>query len=70
MILIPALWRQKQVDFSVEGQDDIVSEFQQSQGYTQRNPISRKQNKLYLNKMTLTGICRLLLNGMSILTLS
>jgi hypothetical protein len=34
--LIPALGRQRQVDFLVRGQPDLQSEFQDSQGYTEK----------------------------------
>jgi hypothetical protein len=52
--LIPALGRQKQADFWVRGQPGLESEFQDSQVYKQRNPVSKniknpnkqtKQNK-------------------------
>jgi hypothetical protein len=33
--LIPALGRQRQVDFQVQGQPSLQSEFQDSQGYTE-----------------------------------
>jgi hypothetical protein len=42
--LIPALGRQRQADFWVQGQPGLQSEFQDSQD-TQRNPVSIKQNK-------------------------
>jgi hypothetical protein len=35
-VLIPALGRQRQVDFWVRGQPDLQSEFQDSQGYTEK----------------------------------
>jgi hypothetical protein len=44
MPLIPALGRQRQVDFSVRGQPALQSEFQDSQGYAE-NPCLEKQNK-------------------------
>jgi hypothetical protein len=34
--LIPALVRQRQVDFLVQGQPDLQSKFQDSQGYTEK----------------------------------
>jgi hypothetical protein len=34
--LIPALWRQRQVDVWVRGQPGLQSEFQDSQGYTEK----------------------------------
>jgi hypothetical protein len=48
--LIPALGRQRQADFCVRGQPDLQSEFQDSQGYTEK-PCLRK-NKQTKNKQT------------------
>jgi hypothetical protein len=42
--LIPALRRQMQMDFWVRGQPGLQSEFQDSQGYTEK-PCLEKQNK-------------------------
>jgi hypothetical protein len=42
--LIPALGRQKQADFRVQGQPGLQSEFQDSQGYTKK-PCLEKQSK-------------------------
>jgi hypothetical protein len=42
--LIPALGRQRQVDFWVRGQPGLQSEFQDSQGYTEK-PVSENKNK-------------------------
>jgi hypothetical protein len=42
--LIPALGRQRQADFWVRGQPDLQSEFQDSQGYTEK-PCLEKHNK-------------------------
>jgi hypothetical protein len=42
--LIPALGRQRQADFGVRGQPSLQSEFQDSQGYTDK-PCLKKQNK-------------------------
>jgi hypothetical protein len=36
MPLIPALGRQRQADFWVQGQPDLQSEFQDRQGYTEK----------------------------------
>jgi hypothetical protein len=50
--LIPALRRQRQADFWVRGQPGLQSEFQDSQGYTEKT-LSRKrtkQNKTKQNK--------------------
>ena len=42
--VIPALGRQRQADFWVLGQPGLQSEFQDSQGYTEK-PLSRKTKK-------------------------
>ena len=42
--LVPALGRQKQADFWVRGQPDLQSEFQDSQGYTEK-PCLEKTEK-------------------------
>jgi hypothetical protein len=42
--LIPALGRQRQADFEVQGQPGLQSEFQDSQGYTEK-PCLEKTNK-------------------------
>jgi hypothetical protein len=44
MPLIPALGRQKQVDFWVRGEPGLQSEFQDSQGYTEK-PCLKETNK-------------------------
>jgi hypothetical protein len=44
MPLIPALGRQRQADFWVQGQPGVQSEFQDSQGYTE-NPCLEKPKK-------------------------
>jgi hypothetical protein len=51
--LIPALWRQRQrqVDFWVRGQAGLQSEFQDSQGYTEK-PFLKKQTNKQTNKQT------------------
>jgi hypothetical protein len=48
-LLIPALRRQKQTDFWFQGQPGLQSEFQDSQGYTEK-PCLKKQNKTKQNK--------------------
>jgi len=40
--LIPALGRQKQADFWVRGQPGLQSEFQDSQGYTEKPCLKKK----------------------------
>jgi hypothetical protein len=52
MPLIPALGRQRQVDFWVRGQPGLQSEFQDNQGYTEK-PCLKNKNK-QTNKQTLT----------------
>jgi hypothetical protein len=43
--LIPALGRQRQVDFWVRGQPGLQSEFQDSQGYTEKPFLEKTNNK-------------------------
>jgi hypothetical protein len=51
MPLIPALGRQRQVDFWVRGQPGLQSEFQDSQGYTEKPCLKKqKQNKTQTKK--------------------
>ena len=42
MSLIPALRRQRQVDSWVRGQTGLISEFQDTQGYTEKPPSQKK----------------------------
>jgi hypothetical protein len=57
MPLIPALGRQRQADFWVRGQPGLQTEFQDSQGYTEK-PSLRKQNKTNKQKAPgLIGAC-------------
>jgi hypothetical protein len=49
--LIPALGRQRQADFRVRGQPGLQSEFQDSQGYTDK-PCLEKPNQTKQNKKT------------------
>jgi hypothetical protein len=49
MPLIPVRGRQRQVNFWVRGQRGLQSEFQDSQGYTEK-PCLRKTNKQTKNK--------------------
>ena len=49
MPLIPALGRQGQADFLVQGQFGLQSESQDNQGYTEK-PCPKKQNKTKQNK--------------------
>jgi hypothetical protein len=49
--LIPALGRQRQMDFCVPGQPGLQSEFQDSQGYTEKPCLKKqKQKKTKQNK--------------------
>jgi hypothetical protein len=43
MSLIPALGSQRQVDFWVQGQLGLQSEFQDSQGYTEKPCLKKKE---------------------------
>jgi hypothetical protein len=43
--LIPALGRQRQADFWVWGQPGLQSEFQDSQGYTEKPCLKKKKKK-------------------------
>jgi hypothetical protein len=45
MPLIPALGRQRQVNFWVRGQPGLQSEFQDSQGYTEKPCLEKQTNK-------------------------
>jgi hypothetical protein len=45
MPLIPALGRQRQMDFWVWGQPALQSEFQDSQSYTQKPCLEKPKNK-------------------------
>jgi hypothetical protein len=43
--LVPALGRQRQVDFCVRGQPGLQSEFQDSQDYTEKPCLKKKKKK-------------------------
>jgi hypothetical protein len=43
--LIPALGRQRQVDFWVRGHPGLQSEFQDSQGYTEKPCLEKQKTK-------------------------
>jgi hypothetical protein len=45
MPLIPALGRQRQADFRVQGQSGLQSEFQESQGDTEKLCLEKKKKK-------------------------
>jgi outer membrane biosynthesis protein TonB len=45
MPLIPALGRQRQVGFRVQGQPGLQSEFQDSLGYTEKPCLGKKEKK-------------------------
>jgi hypothetical protein len=61
MPLIPALGRQRQVDFWVQGQSGLQSEFQDSQGYTEKTCLEKtktnKQTNKQKNRFSGTGTC-------------
>jgi hypothetical protein len=46
MPLIPALGRQRQADFRVQGQPGLQSEFQDSQGYTEKPCLEKPKIKI------------------------
>jgi hypothetical protein len=50
MPLLPALRRQRQADFWVQGQPGLQSEFQDSQCYTEK-PCLKKQTNKQTNKL-------------------
>jgi hypothetical protein len=56
MPLIPALGRQRQVDFWVRGQLGLQSEFQDSQGYTEK-PCLKKPKTKNKNKNKQKSMC-------------
>ena len=45
MPLIPALGRQRQVDFWVQRQPGLQSDFQDSQGYTEKPCLEKQKTK-------------------------
>jgi hypothetical protein len=48
--LIPGLGRQRQADFRVQGYPGLQSEFQDSQGYTEKPCLKKTKNKTKQNK--------------------
>jgi hypothetical protein len=52
MIKIQALRRQRQADFWVWGQSGLQSEFQGSQGYTEKPCLEKQTNKQTNKKQT------------------
>jgi hypothetical protein len=57
MLLIPALGRQRQEDFLVQGQPGLQSEFQDSQGYTEKPCLEKpKKKKKKSNFLTMQKI--------------
>jgi len=44
-LLIPALGRQRQADVWVQGQPGLQSEFQDSQGYTEKHCLEKPKRK-------------------------
>jgi hypothetical protein len=57
--LIPALGRQRQADFWVRGQPGLQSEFQDSQGYTEKPCLEKTKNKNNNNKKTSYNHCQI-----------
>ena len=51
MTLITALGRQRQADFLVQGQPGLQSDFQDSQGYTEKLFQKNKQTNMIRKKM-------------------
>ena len=45
MPLIPALGKQREADFSVQGQPGLQREFQDSQGYTEKHCLKKQQQQ-------------------------
>jgi hypothetical protein len=52
MPLIPALGKQRQADFWVRGQPGLQSEFQDSQGYTEKPCLKNKKKFLIINLLS------------------
>jgi hypothetical protein len=55
--LIPALGRQRQADFWVQGQPGLQSEFQDSQGYTEKPCLNRPPQKSPFNHSLAEQAC-------------
>jgi hypothetical protein len=53
--LIPALRRQRQADFWVRGQPGLQSEFQDSQGYTEKPCLEKQKQNQTRNLKTVWG---------------
>jgi hypothetical protein len=49
--LIPALGRQRRVDFCVRGQPGLWSEFQDSQSYTEKPCLEKPKKKIKIKKI-------------------
>jgi hypothetical protein len=54
--LIPALGRQRQADFWVQGQPGLQSEFQESQRYTEKPCLEKKKKKVMWKALDLKSI--------------
>ena len=57
MTLIPALGRQRQADFWVQGKPGLQSEFQDSQGYTEKPCLNPLPHKRYMYVKWICFIC-------------
>ena len=60
--MIPALKRQKQVHVSLPGQPGLESEFRDSQSYTEK-PCLEKKNVLNLSPFSKAKACHLCIHG-------
>jgi hypothetical protein len=63
MPLIPALGRQRQVDFGVLGQPGLQSKFQDSQCYTEKPCLKKPKNKNKKKKEKKKDICNRLMKS-------
>jgi hypothetical protein len=57
MPLIPALGRQRQADFWVWGQPGLQSEFQDSQGYTEKPCLKKPKKKKRIKYFGIVYLC-------------
>jgi hypothetical protein len=56
MPLITALGRQRQVDFWVRGQPGLQSEFQDSQGYTEKPCLEKEKEKKLISYISVNRV--------------
>jgi hypothetical protein len=50
----PSTWRQRKADFWVRGQPGLQSEFQDSQGYTEKPCLKKKKNSKFKDRKEAT----------------